>query len=210
MRAAMLPDRTEVRNVGSAVAVVKHRSRPSLPVRLRVSGHPGTHREPKGPTRTTRPARSGPGCSARGYRRLVTSDRIRITPTVSIAAHELLWRTTRSGGPGGQHANTSETRVEVTFDVRRSPSLTPPQRALVIARIGPIVRAVAADTRSQTRNRELAQTRLVSRLAAALRSVRVRHSTAMTRASKERRLRAKQRRGATKELRRRPLRADDD
>jgi ribosome-associated protein len=140
----------------------------------------------------------------------VDADRIRITPTVSIAAQELSWRTMRSGGPGGQHANTSETRVEVTFDVRRSLSLTAPQRSLVASRIGPVVRAVAADTRSQARNRELAQARLVSRLGAALRAERARRPTSATRSSKERRLRAKQRRGTTKQLRRRPPRDGDD
>src|SRR3990172_6815954 len=86
-----------------------------------------------------------------------------------IDANELEWRTSRSGGPGGQHANTSDTRVEVVFDVAESPSLGPRQRARLLERLGPVVRATASDSRSQARNRELALERLRSRLADGLR-----------------------------------------
>ena len=87
----------------------------------------------------------------------VTSDRwLRITPSARIGLDELEWRVSRSGGPGGQHANTSDTRVEVSFDIAGSPSLGPRQRARLLDRLGPVVRAVAADTRSQARNREVA------------------------------------------------------
>src|SRR5215471_15929852 len=93
---------------------------------------------------------------------------LRVTPSCSIPLAELEWRTSRSGGPGGQHANTSDTRVEVSFSVVEAPSLGPRQRSRLLARLGPIVRATASDTRSQSRNRELALERLRSRLAEAL------------------------------------------
>ncbi len=139
----------------------------------------------------------------------VDPNHLRVAPGVSIGERELQWRTTRSGGPGGQHANTADTRVEVSFDVRRSPSLTPRERALVMERIGPVVRAVASDTRSQARNRDLARARLVSRLGAALRTSRTRRPTRATRSSRESRLQTKQQRATTKALRRRP-RPDDE
>ena len=139
---------------------------------------------------------------------IVADDRLRITPTVSIDASDLTYRLSRSGGPGGQHANTSETRVEVTLDVRHCGGLTPHQRALVTSRLGPVVRAVAADTRSQAKNRELARSRLVSRLAAALRVPPSRRPTRASRGSKEARLAGKRRRSDVKRLRGRP-RGDD-
>jgi ribosome-associated protein len=134
----------------------------------------------------------------------VADDRLRITPTVAIDAADLTYRVSRSGGPGGQHANTSDSRVEVTVDVRRCAGLTPPQRALVISRIGPVVRAVAADTRSQARNRELARARLVGRLAAALRVAPVRRATRAGAGAREERLQGKRRRSEVKRLRGRP------
>ena len=119
---------------------------------------------------------------------VVADDRLRITPTVAIDAADLTYRVSRSGGPGGQHANTSDTRVEVTVDVRHCAGLTPPQRALVMSRLGPVVRAVAADTRSQAKNREIARTRLAARLAAALRVAPSRRPTRASRGAKEARL----------------------
>ena len=92
-----------------------------------------------------------------------------MSPTLVIPASELSWRFSRSGGPGGQHANTSDTRVEVRFDIAGSPSLGPRQRARLQERLGDEVRVVAADERSQARNRDLALERLCERLAAALR-----------------------------------------
>jgi ribosome-associated protein len=106
------------------------------------------------------------------------------------------------GGPGGQHANTSNTRVEVRFDVEHSPSLGPRQRARLLERLGPVVRVVAADTRSQARNRELALERLRERLASALRTPRPRRPTAPSAAARRRRVDAKRRRGDLKRQRR--------
>ena len=139
---------------------------------------------------------------------VVADDRLRITPTAAIDLSDLVWRVSRSGGPGGQHANTSDTRVEVTLDVRHCAGLTPHQRSLVISRIGPVVRAVAADTRSQARNRELAQVRLVARLAAALRVAPARRPTRATHSAREKRLQRKRRRADVKRLRGRPERDD--
>jgi ribosome-associated protein len=124
-------------------------------------------------------------------------------PGVVISDEEIVVRVSRSGGPGGQHANVTASRVEVSFDVAASGSLSEVQRARVIARCGPVVRAVAQDTRSQTRNREIALERLERRLASALRAARPRTATKPTRASKERRLAAKRRQAQRKADRRR-------
>jgi ribosome-associated protein len=121
-----------------------------------------------------------------------------------IPLGELQWRFSRSGGPGGQHANTADTRVEVVFDIAASPSLGPIQRARLLEKLGPEVRVVAADERSQVRNRALALDRLRDRLAAGLQVERPRRPTKPTRASQERRLQAKRRRSETKRLRREP------
>lgn len=128
-------------------------------------------------------------------------DELRITRSVSIPLSELEWRFSGSGGPGGQHANTSHTRVEVRFDVARSPSLSPRQRARLLERAGPVVRVVASDERSQARNRQLALDRLRARLAGALQVRRLRRPTAPTVGSREQRLTAKRRRGQLKRLR---------
>jgi ribosome-associated protein len=135
----------------------------------------------------------------------VDDDRwLRVTPSCRIDRGELEWLTTRSGGPGGQHANTSDTRVEVRFDVTASPSLGPRQRARLLERLGPVVRAAASDSRSQARNRELALDRLRARLAAGLHVERRRRATKPTRTAKAKRLDAKRRRGETKRRRGRP------
>ena len=125
-----------------------------------------------------------------------------VTRTCVIPLSELRFRFSRSGGPGGQHANTSDTRVEVVFDVVASPSLGPRQRERLLAKIGPEVRAIAADERSQARNRELALERLRDRLAIGLRVERPRTPTRPTRASKERRLADKKRQSERKRSRR--------
>ena len=124
--------------------------------------------------------------------------RVRVSPTLVIAASELSWRFSRSGGPGGQHANTADTRVEVRFDIAGSPSLGPRQRARLQERLGDEVRVVADDERSQARNRELALERLCARLAAALRVDRPRRPTKPTPASVQRRLEAKRRQASRK------------
>jgi ribosome-associated protein len=131
-------------------------------------------------------------------------DDLVVTRSLTIPAGELRWRFTRSGGPGGQHANTADTRAEVRFDVAGSPSLGPRQRARLLERLGPEVRVVADDERSQARNRSLALERLGARLASALHVEAPRRPTRPTKASKVRRLDAKRRRSDRKRLRRPP------
>lgn len=113
-----------------------------------------------------------------------------------------MFRTSRSGGPGGQHANTSETRVEVVFDVEASQALGPVQRRRLLEKLGPEVRAVAADERSQLRNRALAVERLRAKLADALHVEKARTPTKPSRAATKRRLDAKRRRSDVKRMRR--------
>ncbi len=131
-------------------------------------------------------------------------DRFVVTDTVRIPRHELDVRFSASGGPGGQHANKAATRAELTFAVETSSAFTDAQRARVVARLGPIVRVVADDERSQTRNRLLAEQRLAERLRAALHVPRRRRATRPTLGSQRRRLDAKQRRSDIKRTRRRP------
>ena len=131
-------------------------------------------------------------------------DAIRVTRSVLLPLTEIELRFSRSSGPGGQHANTAETRVEAILDVEASSALTEVQKRRVIAKAGPTLRAVAQDERSQWRNRELAVERLVEQLREALKVQRRRVATKPTRASRERRLESKKRRSTTKRLRRRP------
>ena len=125
-----------------------------------------------------------------------------MTRSVSIPRFEIELRFSRSSGPGGQHAQKSDTRVEATFDVEASAALSDAQKRRVIAKAGPVLRAVAQDERSQWRNRELATERLVEALREALRVPRKRKPTRPSKAAKERRLEAKKRRGQVKRLRR--------
>jgi ribosome-associated protein len=131
-------------------------------------------------------------------------DAIRVTRSVLLPLAEIELRFSRSSGPGGQHANTAETRVEAVLDVEASSALTEVQKQRVIAKAGPTLRAVAQDERSQLRNRELAVERLVTQLREALKVPRRRVATKPTKAARERRLEAKKRRSTTKQLRRRP------
>jgi len=133
---------------------------------------------------------------------------LRVSRTCRIPLDELEWRFTGSGGPGGQHANTANTRAEVRFDIEGSPSLGPRQRARLLERLGPKVRVVASDERSQLRNRELALDRLRSRLAEALRVDRERRPTSPTAAARRRRVDSKRKRGEVKRMRRRPWPSD--
>ena len=129
---------------------------------------------------------------------------IRVTRSVSLHPDEIELRVSRSSGPGGQHANKAETRVEAVFDVEASASLTAAQKRRVVIRAGPVLRAVAQDERSQARNRELAVERLVAKLAEALRVERRRRPTRPTAASRERRLAEKRRRADVKRKRAEP------
>jgi ribosome-associated protein len=131
-------------------------------------------------------------------------DSIRVTRSVVLPLREIDLRTSRSSGPGGQHAQKSETRVEAVFDVEASQTLSAAQKRRVVARAGPVLRAVAQDERSQARNRELAVERLADQLRRALRVERRRVPTGPTKASQERRLEEKRRRSAVKRLRGRP------
>ena len=128
-----------------------------------------------------------------------TGDVLHVSRSLSIPLPELSWRFTASGGPGGQHANRSNTRVELVFDIAGSPSLGPRQRARLVERYGPTLRVVASGERSQTRNREAALDRLRDRLADGLRVERPRTATKPTKAAKERRLEAKRRRSRLKQ-----------
>src|SRR4029079_18938327 len=127
---------------------------------------------------------------------------VRVTRSVVLPLAEVELQASRSSGPGGQHAQKSETRIVAVFDVEASNALTPAQKRRVIARAGPVLRAVAQDERSQARNRELAVERLVAALREALRVERKRRPTKPTAASRERRLEQKRRRSQTKQLRR--------
>jgi ribosome-associated protein len=134
----------------------------------------------------------------------MAGESISVTRSVAIPLEEIELRVSRSSGPGGQHAQTSETRVEAVFDVEASAALSPAQKRRVVSRLGPVVRAVAQDERSQLRNRELALERLAERLREGLRVQRRRVPTKPTAAARERRLEEKRRRGETKRLRRPP------
>jgi ribosome-associated protein len=127
---------------------------------------------------------------------------IRVTRSVVLPLGEVQFRYSRSSGPGGQHAQKSETRVEALFDVEASGALSEAQKRRVVGRAGPVLRAIAQDERSQLRNRELALERLVEGLRQALRVERRRVPTKPTEASRRRRLEEKRRRGTTKRLRR--------
>jgi len=127
-----------------------------------------------------------------------------VTRSVALPRDEIELRFSRSSGPGGQHAQKSETRVEALFDVEASSALTAVQKRRVIAKAGPRLAAVAQDERSQLRNRELAVERLVEKLRAALKVERKRVPTKPSAAARKRRLETKKRRSETKRLRRPP------
>jgi ribosome-associated protein len=131
-----------------------------------------------------------------------------ISRDVAVPLREIALRTSRSSGPGGQHANVTESRVQAVFDVEASDSLNETQKARIRSRCGPVVSAVAQDARSQARNRELALERLRARLTHALEVPRARRKTKPTAGSKARRVEAKRQLSQRKRARRRP--ADDD
>jgi ribosome-associated protein len=117
---------------------------------------------------------------------------------------EIRFRVSRSSGPGGQHAQKTSTRVEAIFDVESSAGLTDAERRRVLDRLGPVVRAIAQDERSQRRNRDLATERILAELRRAARPRRRRIETEPTKASKRERLEEKRRQAETKRLRRPP------
>jgi len=134
----------------------------------------------------------------------MADDELVITRGVRIPRRELAVSFSASGGPGGQHANKAATRVELVWDVASSPSLLPVQRDRVLERVGPTIRVVVDDERSQARNRAIAEDRFVARLAAALHVEAPRRPTKPSRGAKERRLQGKKQRSETKANRRRP------
>jgi ribosome-associated protein len=136
-------------------------------------------------------------------------DPMRIGRHAAIPLREVVIRASRSSGPGGQHANVTSSRIEASFDVADSDSLTDEQKRRIIARAGPRVTAVAQDARSQARNRELALERLRSRLTTALAVQRQRRPTRPGQAAARRRLEAKRRQSERKRQRRAPRREDD-
>ncbi|MBK5218251.1 MAG: aminoacyl-tRNA hydrolase [Thermoleophilia bacterium] len=131
------------------------------------------------------------------------ADELRIDERLSIPLAEIELRTSRSSGPGGQHANVTASRVEAVFDVEASAALDESQRARLLERAGALVTAVAQDARGQSRNRELALQRLAKKIAAGLRVPRRQRATRPTRASRQRRLDQKRRAGERKRGRRR-------
>ncbi|HWC08987.1 MAG TPA: alternative ribosome rescue aminoacyl-tRNA hydrolase ArfB [Solirubrobacterales bacterium] len=136
-------------------------------------------------------------------------DELRVNERLAIPLGEIELRTSRSSGPGGQHANVTASRVEAVFDVEASATLDARQRARLRERLGPVVTAVAQDARGQARNRELALQRLAEKLAAALRVQRRRRPTRPGRAARERRRAGKRRTGERKRGRRRPGYGDE-
>jgi len=144
------------------------------------------------------------------------SEVIRVTPEIAVPVAELEFRASRASGPGGQGVNTTDSRVELRFDLAGSPSLTAEARELALRRLGPrvdtggVLRVVAQAQRSQLANRRAAMERFAELLAAALATPRARRPTRPTRASTARRVESKRRRSATKRLRDRPRRPDED
>lgn len=131
-------------------------------------------------------------------------EELRINGRLSLPLREIELRTSRSSGPGGQHANVTASRVEAVFDVEDSGALDDAQRARLLERLGPVITAVAQDARGQSRNRELALQRLAAKIAAGLRVQRKRRPTRPSRASRQRRLEQKRRTGERKRSRRPP------
>jgi ribosome-associated protein len=129
---------------------------------------------------------------------------LRIDGGLSLPLGEIELRTSRSSGPGGQHANVTASRVEAVFDVEASETLSEAQRARLLERLGPTVTAVAQDARGQSRNRELALERLAGKIAAGLRVRRKRRPTKPSRASRQRRLQQKRQTGEKKRRRQSP------
>jgi ribosome-associated protein len=142
-------------------------------------------------------------------RPVAVEETLHVRRGLDLPLSEITWRATTSGGPGGQHANRTLSRVEVQFDVAASATLGPRQRTRLLQRLGPVVRAGASDSRSQARNRERALERLAAKLDDALRVEPTRRPTKPTKGAQERRVESKRRHGQVKRGRRRP-RVDDE
>ena len=140
----------------------------------------------------------------------MAGDNLQVNRSLVIPGDELEWRFSGSGGPGGQHANTANTRAQLTFDIAASSALGPRQRERLLARFGPVVRVVASDERSQARNRELARARMADRLARALKVERVRRPSRPGKGAVEERLGEKRRRSERKRDRAVDRRPGDD
>ncbi len=134
---------------------------------------------------------------------------MRIGRRAVVPLREITVRASRSSGPGGQHANVTASRIEATFDVASSRSLSDEHKRRLISRLGPRVTAVAQDGRSQARNRELALERLRRRLTAGLAGQRPRQATKPTTAARQRRLESKRRQSERKRARRGPAQHDE-
>jgi ribosome-associated protein len=137
------------------------------------------------------------------------ADELRIDERLSIPSGEIELRASRSSGPGGQHANVTASRVEAVFDVRASEALDDAQQVRLLERLGPVVTAVAQDSRGQARNRELALERLAEKIAAGLVVPRSRRPTRPSRAARRRRLEGKRQAAERKRGRRRPAAEDE-
>jgi ribosome-associated protein len=139
----------------------------------------------------------------------MSDDGIVVSPTLTIPASELTFRATRAGGPGGQHVNTSSTRIELLWDLTHSSVITEEMRARLLEKLASrldaagMVRVVASDRRSQSQNRDAAAERLAKLVRQALVVPRKRRATRPTAASREQRLAEKKRRGERKRDRRR-------
>ncbi len=136
------------------------------------------------------------------------ADALRVDERLSIPLSEVELRASRSSGPGGQHANVTASRVEAVFDVRASGAIDDAQRARLLERLGPVITAVAQESRGQARNRELALQRLAEKIAAGLVVPRSRRPTKPSRAARRRRLESKRQVGERKRTRRRPAAED--
>ncbi len=134
----------------------------------------------------------------------MAAEHLQVTRELRIPLSEIALRTSRSSGPGGQHANVTASRVQATFDVVYSRSLSDEQRRRIVARVGPRISAVAQDSRGQARNRELALERLAERLRGAMATPRARRPTRPSRAARDRRMALKRTRADRKRDRRPP------
>lgn len=136
---------------------------------------------------------------------------VQITPELAIPRSEIQYRATRAGGPGGQHVNTSSTRIELLWDLTGSQAIDEDQRARIRAKLAPrldaegMVRVVASDRRSQAQNKQAADERLASLLRHALHVPKKRRATKPTRAAKEKRLSEKKKHSDKKRERQVPL-----